>query len=171
MATDLTNMMVSNLYNSPQEIFHGSPSRHWTFIRGFGEVVVTRNIQNKIKAKLTNRGTIGVIFGLGMTHALGTYKIYNPKTKIIGHSRDVTFLEKYYGDDSVEKINNLNYINNDSDMDISPIVTDVDDTDDTKEKKRNILIPDIDGRNIISRRTRSQSTRITRSMNNLQGVF
>ena len=48
------------------------------------------------QAKVANHGTPGIWFSYADSHPIGTYHIFCPKIKKI--TKDMTFLEKSYGD-------------------------------------------------------------------------
>ena len=52
---------------------------------------------NTHQAKLANQGTPGIWVGYAEGHPTGTYQAFNPKTKKITLTRDVTFLQKSHG--------------------------------------------------------------------------
>ena len=63
----------------------------------FGEMCTTTFKDNTHQAKLANQGTPGIWVGYAKNHPTGTYWIFNPKTKRIILTRDVTFPKKSYG--------------------------------------------------------------------------
>ena len=70
----------------------------------FGEMRIATFKDNTHFAKLANQGTPGILLGYDENHPAGTYRIFNPKTKHIILTRDVTFLKQSYGEYSkVEK--------------------------------------------------------------------
>ena len=60
----------------------------------FGEMCIAAFKDNTYWAKLANQGTPGIWVGYAENHPTGTYRIFNPKTKRIILTRDVTFLQK-----------------------------------------------------------------------------
>ena len=70
----------------------------------FGEMCIVTFKDNTHRAKLAYQGTPGIWIGYAKNYPTGTYQIFNPKTKRIILTRDVTFLQKSYGEYSkVEK--------------------------------------------------------------------
>ena len=64
----------------------------------FDEMCITTFKDNLHWAELTNHGTPGFWVGYAENHPTGTYQIFNPKTKKIILTQDVTFLQKSYGE-------------------------------------------------------------------------
>ena len=64
----------------------------------FGEMCIASFKDNTHQAKLANRGTPGIWVGYAENHPACTYRIFNPKTKKIILTQDVTFLQKSYGE-------------------------------------------------------------------------
>ena len=70
----------------------------------FGELCITTNRDSTHQAKLANYNTPSVWVGYTDGHPTVTYRVFNPKTKKVILTRDMTFLQKSYGDYSkVEK--------------------------------------------------------------------
>jgi hypothetical protein len=63
----------------------------------FGEMVVVAN-RNNVKAKLDDRGKTCIWLGYAKDHAIGTYRVYIPKTNKVSLTRDVTFLHESHND-------------------------------------------------------------------------
>ena len=81
-----------------------------------GEMCIATFKDNTHRAKLANCGTSGIWVGYANNHPTGTYHIFNPKTKRIILTWDVTFLNKSYGDyNKVEKpvILTMRYVGSD----------------------------------------------------------
>ena len=53
--------------------------------------------QQKIKAKLDDRGKTFIWLGYAKNHAIGTHRIYNPNTRKVILTRDVVFLRQSFG--------------------------------------------------------------------------
>ena len=64
----------------------------------FGEMCITTNKDNTHQVKLANHGTPGIWVSYAENHPAVTYRIFNPKTKKIILTQDVTFLPKSYGE-------------------------------------------------------------------------
>ena len=60
---------------------------------GESVVVLTKDLSTR---KLDNRGTKMMYVGASLTHSGDTYKVFDPLTKRIHHSRNVTFRRKMY---------------------------------------------------------------------------
>ena len=67
-------------------------------MKKFGEMCIAT--YNTHWAKLANRGTPSIWVGYAENHPTGTYRIFNPKTKQIILTWEVTFLQKSYGENS-----------------------------------------------------------------------
>ena len=64
----------------------------------FGEICITTYRDNTPWAKLANRGTPGIWVVYAECHPTSTFQVFNPKTKKIILTWDVTFLQKSYGE-------------------------------------------------------------------------
>ena len=96
-------------------------------LRSFGEAGICRDSQyhsqeesRGVNKHLINRGKLGIFVGYLPNHPPGTWKFYDPITRRIFKSRDVTWLNKPYG----EYINigiapNISVVVPDSDEDIN----------------------------------------------------
>ena len=96
-ATDLDNLIVrqGETKNSYQK-FYGDDKKCFATmdnLKTFGEEVVVAN-RSKIKAKLCDRGKKCLWLGYAKNRSSDTYRLYNPKTRSIILSRDVTFLNQ-----------------------------------------------------------------------------
>ena len=63
----------------------------------FGEIRIIANVQKKIKAKLDNCGSSCIFVGYSTTHEIDVFCFYDTTAKHIRLSRDVTWLDKNYG--------------------------------------------------------------------------
>lgn len=98
-ATVLDNILLtSNRDSSPFQQFFGKGIKSIVPIstRKFGEMVVV--YQNKMKAKMKDRGTTCIWLGYAADHAAGTYRVYNQRTQQVIFTRDVQFLKQTYGE-------------------------------------------------------------------------
>ena len=64
----------------------------------FGKMCIATLKDNTHWSKLANRGTPSIWVGYAENHPAGTYQIFNPKTKKIILTRDMTFLQKSYSE-------------------------------------------------------------------------
>ena len=62
----------------------------------FGEMCIATYKDNTHRAKLANHRTPGIWVGYAENHPTGTYWVFNPKTKCIILTRDLSFLNKSY---------------------------------------------------------------------------
>ena len=89
-----------------------------------GEMCIATYNDNIHWAKLANQGTPGIGVSYAEVHPTGTYLVFNPKTKKIILTRDVTFLQKSYGEyTKVEKsiLLTISYEGLDSEEELEPI--------------------------------------------------
>ena len=100
-ATDLDNMLIKpgETANSFQKFFGKGVKSiiPMNSAKTFGEMVVVAN-RNKVKAKLDDRGNMRIWLGYAKDNAIGTYRVYNPKTNKVLLTRDVTFLCESHND-------------------------------------------------------------------------
>ena len=64
----------------------------------FGEMCIAIYRDNTHQAKLANQGTPGIWVSYAGGHPTGTYWVFNPKTKKITLTSDVTFLQMSHGE-------------------------------------------------------------------------
>ena len=64
----------------------------------FDKMCITTYKDKTHKANLANQGTSGIWVGNAKSHPIGLYWVFNPKTKKIVLTWDVTFLQKTYGE-------------------------------------------------------------------------
>ena len=67
----------------PYKLFHGIDCPLAKNLRIFGEMAVIANVQEKVKAKLTNRGETMMFIGYATSHQVDVFRFFNPKTKSI----------------------------------------------------------------------------------------
>ena len=110
----------------PYRVFCKKDPTYVYHLRSFGEVGICRDGQYRsrheyqgVNKHLLNRGKVGIFVGYLPNHPPGTWKFYDPCTKKIFKSRDVTWLEKTYGE-YTKNINapNFSVIVPDSDEDL-----------------------------------------------------
>jgi hypothetical protein len=139
---------------------HGSASKF--FGKGYKSIVDSPKIfgeaciitkHEKIKAKLADRGKLCMWMGYAKDHKAGTYRIYNPTTRKLFLSRDVTFLRKSMKDHKSQMLENRRRIfktqlssdsdvsdSDDEDDDIPNLVTD-DESDSSEDEDEESLDP------------------------------
>ena len=64
----------------------------------FGEIYIATYKDNTHWAKWAHHGTPSIWVGYAENHPAGTYRIFNPKTRKIILTQDMTFLQKSYGE-------------------------------------------------------------------------
>ena len=92
----------------------------------FDEMCITTFKDNTHQAKSPNQGNHGIWVGYAKNHPTHTYWIFNPKTKWIILTQDVTFLQKSYCEYSkVEKpvilIKSYEGSDNEEELEIVPV--------------------------------------------------
>ena len=115
----------------PYRVFCKNDPSYVKHLRSFGEVGICRDGQYRsrgesrgINKHLIDRGKLGVFVGYLPNHPAGTWKFFDPKTRKIFKSRDVTWLDIRYGE-YMKNLNvpNLNIIVPDSDEDLDDAVS------------------------------------------------
>ena len=109
-ATDLDGILVdSPSQKSRLERLVGRRPRFLSNLQSFGEVGIVWDSKNqKIRAKLSDRGFPAIFVGFAESHAGDVYRMYNTKTGGITTTRDVRFIGKYYGETKKQNSNDLN---------------------------------------------------------------
>ena len=144
----------------------------------FGEMCIDTFKDNTHWAKLANQGTPCIWVGYTENHPTGTHRIFNPKTKRIILTRDVTFLKKSYG--AYNKLwgvwwwggtrnifpvdNKNNYKNVVSDSDIAS------NDDDFENNEENFFDKDINDQLIASPKT-TINAKVIQAMNKLKASY
>lgn len=98
-------------HGPPYKTFTNQDPTYLHHLRTFGEVGICKNhayqsspSNRGVSKHLCNRGKLGVFIGYLPTHPPGTWKFYNPETRSIFKSRDVTWLDTMWG--NYKKIKN-----------------------------------------------------------------
>ena len=153
----------------------------------FGEMCITTFKDNTHRAKLANWGTTGIWVGWAENHPTGTYRIFNPKAKWIILTRDVTFLQKSYGEYSkVEKpvVLNRSYEGSDDEKELEIVPVDkknnnvniVSDSnsdstnEDFENNQGNFFDKDINNQVIVSPET-TVNAKVIQAMKKLQALY
>ena len=95
-ATLLDNILVQDSAKSPPftQAF-GVDAKYAKHLRVFGEMCVVADTDNKLgKTKIDPRGKISLFVGYSTQHAGDVYRLLNPKTSRVIHSRDVKWIGK-----------------------------------------------------------------------------
>ena len=93
------NLFTPNRTLSSFQQFYGKGKKHvLTSVQKFGEICITTYKDNTHWAELANHGTPSIWVSYTENHPTGTCQIFNSKTKKIILTRDVTFLQKSYGE-------------------------------------------------------------------------
>ena len=92
----LANILVQNSAKSPPFTqFFGVDAKYAKHLRRFGEMCVVADTDNKVgRTKIDPRGKISLFFGYSTHHAGDVYRLLNPKTSRVIHSRDVKWTGK-----------------------------------------------------------------------------
>lgn len=80
---------------SPYQLFWGKDKspRYAKFLRPFGEKGII-SVRKRIKGKLDDRGFEAIMLGYADDHAGDCYRMYNPKTRHVLLTRDVTWMKR-----------------------------------------------------------------------------
>ena len=95
-ATMLDNILVQESAKSPPFTqFFGVDAKYTKHLRVFGEMCVVADTDNKVgRTKIDPRGKISLFVGYSTQHAGDVYRLLNPKTSRVIHSRDVKWIGK-----------------------------------------------------------------------------
>ena len=95
-ATMLDNILVQESAKSPPFTqFFGVDAKYAKHLRVFGEMCVVADTDNKVgRTKIDPRGKISLFVGYSTQHAGDVYRLLNPKTSRVIHSRDVKWIGK-----------------------------------------------------------------------------
>ena len=99
-ATMLDNILVRDSAKSPPFTqFLGIDAKYAKPLRVFGEMCVVANTDNKLgRTKIDPRGKISLFVGYSTQHAGDVYRLLNPKTSRVVHSRDVKWTGKTWAE-------------------------------------------------------------------------
>ena len=94
--TLLDNTLVQDSAKSPPFTqFFGVDAKYAKHLRVFGEMCVVADTDNKVgRTKIDPRGKISLFVGYSTQHARDVYRLLNPKTSRVIHSRDVKWIGK-----------------------------------------------------------------------------
>jgi hypothetical protein len=98
-STDIINSICTSInYKSPHtQLFNEDPP-YVPFLHPFGEISLLVNNKIKHKAKIMNRGLLGLSLGRAKDHSPETGRFYNLDTQQVVLSRDVKYLDQMYMD-------------------------------------------------------------------------
>ena len=96
-ATMLDNILVQERAKSPPFTqFFGVDAKYAKHSRVFGKMCVVADTDNKVgRTKIDPRGKISLFVGYSTQHAGDVYRLLNPKTSRVIHSRDVKWIGKH----------------------------------------------------------------------------
>ena len=99
-ATMLDNISVQESAKSPPFTqFFGVDAKYAKHLRVFGEMCVVADTDNKVgRTKIDPRGKISLFVGYSTQHAGDVYRLLNPKTSRVIHSRDVKWIGKTWAE-------------------------------------------------------------------------
>ena len=99
-ATMLDNILVQESAMSPPFTqFFGVDAKYAKHLRVFGEMCVVADTDNKVgRTKIDPRGKISLFVGYSTQHAGDVYRLLNPKTSRVIHSRDVKWIGKTWAE-------------------------------------------------------------------------
>ena len=98
--TLLDNILVEDSAKSPPFTqFFGVDAKYAKHLRVFGEMCVVADTDNKVgRTKIDPRGKISLFVGYSTEHAGDVYRLLNPKTSRVIHSRDVKWIGKTWAE-------------------------------------------------------------------------
>ena len=98
--TLLDNILVQDsAKKSPFTQFFGVDTKYAKHLRGFGEMHVVADTDNKVgRTKIDPRGKTSLFVGYSTQHAGDVYRLLNPKTSRVIHSRDVKWIGKMWAE-------------------------------------------------------------------------
>ena len=99
-ATLLDNILVQDSAKSPAFTqFCGVDAKYAKHLRVFGEICVVADTDNKVgRTKIDPRGKIRLFVGYSTQHAGDVYRLLNPETSSVIHSRDVKWIDKTWAE-------------------------------------------------------------------------
>ena len=99
-ATLLDNILVQDSAKSPPFTqFFGVDAKYAKHLRVYGEMCVVADTNNKVgRTKIDPRGKISLFVGYSTQHAGDVYRLLNPKTSRVIHSRDVKWIGKMWAE-------------------------------------------------------------------------
>jgi hypothetical protein len=98
-ATMLDNITVSTNEKSSYQKFYNKDPKWMRNLKRFGEIgIVTDHEHKKIRGKLDDRGFPCMFVGYSDNHTSNVYRMYDLQTRGIKVSRDITWLNKFYGE-------------------------------------------------------------------------
>ena len=99
-ATPLDNILVEDSAKSPPFTqFFGVDAKYAKHLRDFGEMCAVEDTDNKVgRTKIDPRGKISIFVGYSTQHVGDVYRLLNPKTSRVIHSRDVKRIGKTWAD-------------------------------------------------------------------------
>ena len=99
-ATMLDNILVQESAKSPPFTqFFGEDAKYAKHLRVFGEMCVVADTDNKAgRTKIDPRGMISLFVVYSTQHAGDVYRLLNPKTSGVLHSRDVKWIGKMWAE-------------------------------------------------------------------------
>ena len=105
-ATMLDNILVQESAKSPPFTqFFGVDAKYAKHLRVFGEMCVVADTDNKVgRTKIDPRGKISLFVGYSTQHAGDVYRLLNPKTSRVIHSRDVKWIGKTWAELIIENM-------------------------------------------------------------------
>ena len=94
------NILVQESAKSPPFTqFFGVDAKYAKHLRVFGEMCVVADTDNKVgRTKIDPRGKISLFVGYSTQHAGDVYRLLNPKTSRVIHSRDVKWIGKTWAE-------------------------------------------------------------------------
>ena len=99
-----TSTLLGNILSSvgdkpPHVRFYGDLPRYSSGLRIFGELGIVHQ-GNKNRSKLEGRGVTCIFVGYSEVHAVGTYRMFNRRSRKVVVNRNVKWLQRTYGEEA-----------------------------------------------------------------------
>ena len=92
-------MVQDSAKSPPFTQFFGVDAKYAMHLKVFGEMCVVADANNKVgRTKIDPRGKISLFVGYSTQHAGDVYRLLNPKTSRVIHSRDVKWIGKTWAE-------------------------------------------------------------------------
>ena len=97
--TLLDNILEESAQSPPFTKFFGVDAKYAKHLRVFGEMCVVADTDNKVgRTNIDPRGKISLFVGYSTQHPGDVYRLLNPKTSRVIHSRDVKWIGKMWAE-------------------------------------------------------------------------
>lgn len=141
-ATLLDNNMPHNNETTPSLMLYNKQSTWVNNLKVFGEIAVIKNIQTMV-GKLENKEKTVMFIGYSDLHPTNTFKFYNLTTRKVSISRDISWLNKTWGEYKNITASNLISVPS-SDDDFDDYIDDAIEENDDSLEQEGIITDTID---------------------------